>query len=126
MSKEPAEGTYLIAQERLRQVSQEGWSAEHDDGHANGEMAMAAALYATPRLLLERREFANTVHFVDPWPWDDCWDKREYDDNASVLDNDKLALPNRIRQLVKAGALPAAEIDRLQRLNPPSKGTDHA
>lgn len=37
------------------------------------------------------------------WPWDKSWWKPTPDD--------------RIRELIKAGALIAAEIDRLQRLN---------
>ncbi|HNP65489.1 MAG TPA: hypothetical protein PKH39_16265, partial [Woeseiaceae bacterium] len=35
-----------ILAERLRQISDEGWSLEHDDKHSNGEMAQAAACYA--------------------------------------------------------------------------------
>lgn len=36
-----------IAAERRRQVEVEGWSAEHDDLHHYGEMAQAAAAYAS-------------------------------------------------------------------------------
>ncbi|MCM0757438.1 hypothetical protein M7775_02505, partial [Sporomusa sphaeroides DSM 2875] len=41
-------GIELIAAERQRQISQEGWTPEHDDQHANGELALAAACYAIP------------------------------------------------------------------------------
>jgi hypothetical protein len=41
------------------------------------------------------------VSWQDPWPWEPEWDKRGSGD--------------RMRDLVKAGALIAAEIDRLQR-----------
>ncbi len=41
-------GIELIAQERQRQVSEEGWTAEHDDGHTDQELARAASCYANP------------------------------------------------------------------------------
>lgn len=34
-----------IAAERRRQIAVEGWTPEHDDGHADGEIAEAAACY---------------------------------------------------------------------------------
>lgn len=87
----------LIAAERQRQVAAEGWTPEHDDGHADGEMAEAAACYALPPDL--RQESPKGPQF---WPWDAQWWKPSPND--------------RIRELVKAGALIAAEIDRLQRV----------
>lgn len=39
-------GIEAIASERQRQIEQEGWTTEHDDTHADGEMARAAACYA--------------------------------------------------------------------------------
>lgn len=95
-------GVSMIAQERLRQVSEEGWTAEHDDDHENGELALAAICYATPPDEVIRRE--NGAYFVDPWPWDEEYDKRGED--------------SELRCLVKAGALIAAEIDRHLRLHP--------
>ena len=35
-------GIERIAKERQRQIEQEGWTPEHDDHHAEGEMAAAA------------------------------------------------------------------------------------
>ena len=78
-------GAELIAAERLRQIVVEGWTPEHDDGHATDDLAEAAAAY----LLNDETLF----------PWPDWW--KPGDDP--------------IRRLVKAGALIAAEIDRLQR-----------
>lgn len=92
-------GLYLIGEERRRQVDEEGWSAEHDDLHMEGELAMAAALYAAPDPLFT---FSDDGEEVDPWPWPAECDKREKHP--------------RIRQLVISGALIAAEIDRLLRL----------
>jgi hypothetical protein len=82
-----ADGAELIAAERRRQVEEEGWTAEHDDAHDDGELARAGAAYAA---------FSYAL-----WPWDRSWWRPEPGDD--------------IRRLVKAGALIVAEIDRLQR-----------
>lgn len=95
-------GIELIAQERQRQIDQENWQAEHDDSWVNGELALAAMVYCIP---FEQRVIKNPLKFDAPqgWPWAEQWYKPEPND--------------RIRELVKAGALIAAEIDRLQRTN---------
>ena len=91
-------GIELIAEERARQVSKECWTPEHDDKHVDNELARAAACYALPL-----RSFQYPpVGLERLWPWDWKWWKPTPDD--------------RIRELSKAGALIAAEIDRLQRL----------
>lgn len=78
-----------------------------------------AALYATPVLLYRvETEYVNRISFVDPWPlsWDQVYDKRPYPSRGNrVGPNESLSDKKRIRQLVKAGALIAAEIDRLLR-----------
>lgn len=86
----------LIASERARQTSREGYTLAHDDEHDEGELACAAACYAIPDCGEDR------AHALDAlWPWDD---------------GDFKPTPNdRIRELVKAGALIVAEIERLQR-----------
>jgi hypothetical protein len=95
-----SEGAALIHDERLRQIHAEGWTPEHDDHHGDGEMAKAAAVYAWPNNYLP--EFnATLVSVANLWPWDRSFYKPHLDD--------------RVRELVKAGALVAAEIDRLQR-----------
>jgi hypothetical protein len=88
-------GTGMIFRERQRQIEQEGWTPEHDQQHYDSELAKAAVCYATPG---DRRiKFDDgTPHF---WPWHPMWWKPTSDD--------------RIRELAKAGALIAAEIDRL-------------
>lgn len=96
-----------IAAERRRQVDQEGWTPEHDDKHAGGEIALAAATYAYVAAISdERRESVTRPYSIqnnmiarDLWPWSREWWKPT----------------DRIRDLVKAGALIAAEIDRLRR-----------
>lgn len=85
-------GADLIKAERHRQIEQEGWTAAHDDGHAN-DLVLAAIAYSY--------EGIRTGHpmALAIWPWDEEWWKPT----------------DRVRSLVKAGALIAAEIDRLQR-----------
>ena len=113
-------GVALIAIERARQIRQEGWTAEHDDDHTGAEMAVAAACYALParqRALEDAHiEMDAARGLADPpipytvkvrvpklWPWDPEWWRPTPKD--------------RVRELAKAGALIAAEIDRLNRAN---------
>ena len=97
-------GVELIAAERERQVSQEHWTAEHDDEHEYGELAIAGACYALPRDM-RQKEIWNSTLVRMLWPFDDEWWKPREGRGTS----------GRIRELVKAGALIAAEIDRIQR-----------
>ena len=110
-------GTELIAEERQRQIDVEGWSAEHDKQHTEGELAIAAALYASPVKLYARISNQTEIKFVDPWPWWDTVEVTRYGDGltTTVPAWDKRAKHSRLRRLVIAGALIAAEIDRLSR-----------
>jgi hypothetical protein len=94
-------GVELIAEERKRQVEAEGWTADHDDQHDEEEMAIAAAIYALPD---DYREYYRKGVVPKTWPWEHEWWKP--------------SPKNRIKELIKAGALIAAEIDRLQNLKP--------
>ena len=111
-------GIELIAAERNRQIEEEGWTEEHDDTHDDGELAMAAACYAAPeKVFIEiyvdpkhlGKKYQRKKHYTDPFPWNKKYDKRDKHD--------------RIKQLSIAGALMAAELDRLLRLedNNPSE-----
>lgn len=94
-------GVDLIAAERARQVAKEGWNAAHDDDHDNGSLAGAAAAYA---LVAREQALGDTGPFGMPdcWSWDREWWKPK----------------DQLRNLVRAGALIAAELDRLQRASP--------
>ena len=96
-------GSELIVEERARQISVEGWTPGHDDEHDENQLALAAACYALPpdvRCWGEPlKRFTNFFNAL--WPWDSKWWKPTPND--------------RVRELAKAGALIAAEIDRLQR-----------
>lgn len=101
-------GIELIAAERRRQVEQEGWTQEHDDKHRHGELAMAACYYAVHETVIDCGPFSvTTPELFFPESWDTRWAKRTAWQEET---ND-----SRIRDLAKAGALIAAEIDRLQR-----------
>jgi hypothetical protein len=88
-----------IAAERRRQVEAEGWTAEHDDEHhTSGELAKAAACYATGNNRLTVNG-TKGPHFI--WTWGrERW---------------KPSDPR--RNLVKAAALIVAEIERLDRIS---------
>lgn len=98
-------GLKRIAAERDRQVHAEGFDFAHDDAHTDESLAMAAACYASPYLIyrIEHDEATGDERVVDAWPesFSEDWDKRE--------------LHDRVRQLEIAGALIAAELDRLLR-----------
>lgn len=87
-----------IAAERQRQISEEGWTPEHDDQHTGGELAQAAAAYAFYFTEADNTQPAAEVLFPVSWAtaWWKPWDRR--------------------RNLIKAGALIVAEIERLDRL----------
>lgn len=107
----------LIAAERKRQVEVESWTHAHDDGHTSGVLAIAAACYSLPEglRLYEGRPMRGVHMRLDLvevlWPW---WHQpsrgRPHPEWWKPTPND------RIRELVKAGALIVAEIERLQRL----------
>lgn len=94
-------GVALIATERARQINVEGYTPEHDDGHPY-EMARAAACYLRVGARLPMMVYPPP----DEWPWEAAAWKPAEDDTTEAD----------VRNLVKAGALIAAEIDRLQRV----------
>jgi hypothetical protein len=116
-------GAERIADERRRQIAKERWTPKHDDEHTDGSLALAAVCYASPLpLYVCDIDHRATVRFVDPWPdsWDIQWDKRSEYGNAEetdsgIADPDSYTPDQRIDLLTKAGALIAAEIDRLLR-----------
>jgi hypothetical protein len=106
----------MIAAERQRQITEEGWTPEHDDEHDDESLALAAACFASPRQLYVGREMGyGEVYYRDPWPltWARSWDKRPRDAAEGKLRPQ--TKDERLRLLAKAGALIAAEIDRLLR-----------
>jgi hypothetical protein len=84
-------GAQRIAAERKRQIKDEQFNPQHDSGHIYGELAIAACVYACPNTIPKVK-----ARLVKVWPWNE-WYKSK----------------GRIRDLERAGALIAAEIDRL-------------
>ncbi|RDT35831.1 ead/Ea22-like family protein [Citrobacter freundii] len=81
-----------VISERQRQQSVEGWTPEHDNAYQNSELADAAACYA---IHAHNQGFSTPAH----WPWSPDWWKQS----------------GARRDLVKAGALILAEIERIDR-----------
>lgn len=100
-------GIELIADERERQITAEGWTPEHDDTHTEGELADAAAAYAVCDRTANRDVGIGVKMVQSLWPWDAAWFKRRRGVEQMGAE--------RLHELAKAGALIAAEIDRLQR-----------
>lgn len=93
------DGFELIAIERTRQLIVEGYSPEHDDTHDRGELLDAGICYAFAAIKCENRH-KDTWNPPSQWPWsDESWNPSD----------------DYVRNLEKAGALIAAEIDRHHR-----------
>lgn len=93
-----------VIAERQRQMSVEGWTPKHDDKHDNNELAFAASCYAFHSAAASWDfEDDGTPYDIHPapknWPWSPEWWKPK----------------NPRRDLVKAGALILAEIERIDR-----------
>lgn len=83
-----------IVFERARQLVKEKWSPAHDDRHHHGELAQAASVYADPKPIV----LAGCAIPIR-WPWHPLDYKPK----------------DRRRNLVRAGALILAELERLDR-----------
>ncbi|SHL08490.1 hypothetical protein [Halomonas caseinilytica] len=98
-----------VYHERMRQLSTEGFSHERDDGYVNGQLGFAAASYAYAASLPERfRGRVTGIYSIDNDPilrdmWPATWSKKWWKPS------------DRRHDLVKAGALILAEIERLDR-----------
>ena len=109
----PVEGAaHDILAERKRQISEEEWTTDHDDAHNVGELARASSAYAyfaslpDEARILAQKEGSRRPGWISViawiWPWSFEWWKPS----------------DRRRDLVKAGALILAEIERLDRSSP--------
>lgn len=91
-------GVTAIANERRRQVEVEGWTSDHDAQYRDGSLTMAAICYAEWEHY-EHPDGDDTDRIPINWPWTNDWWKPA----------------SRRRNLEKAGALIAAELDQLIR-----------
>lgn len=101
-----------VIAERRRQIEKEGWTLEHDDGHDDGSLAKAGACYALNaagvcdnHAVMEDHGTGirgrSIVRVPRHWPWASSWWKPKKKDPR--------------KDLVRAGALIIAEIERLDR-----------
>lgn len=102
-------GIQIIEEERERQVFQENFTAEHDrTEHPDGDLISAAISYCifawwrTCKSCGWTRSMVLDIIMETWFPWSSEWWKPSENDQ--------------IRNLAKAGALIAAEIDRLNTL----------
>lgn len=104
----------LIAAERQRQITEKGYTPEHDDDHIGGEIASGAACYANVAgVQCSGVDDSFVVEYAvglgrQDWP---------FPVESFHVSDDPL------RNLVKAGAMITAEIERLQRAR--AKGINH-
>lgn len=89
-------GFYSIVEERIRQIEVEGFLTCNDEGYKDEELALGAATYALPE---SKREY----HYNYPKSWPSNWYPHMWKPTPN----------NRLRELCKAGALIAAEMERL-------------
>lgn len=106
MNENTTTGVEQIRVERLRQMMPidqggEGFTPEQDSLYQNGELPRAAMCFAHAAALLEMGYPLPGVKLIArrSWPWNDEWWKPSAD---------------KVANLKRAGALIAAEIDRLQ------------
>jgi hypothetical protein len=97
-----SEAALDVIEERERQIKVEGWSDAHDDAHDDGSLSQAAACYAMHAGFQTGHLSPAGDWYPSPpkdWPWDRKWWKPT----------------NTRRDLVKAGALIIAELERIDR-----------
>lgn len=92
-------GSELICEERHEQINKHKWDKEHDANHERGELAIMAAILA--------------VHSTDA----EVVSPGEFYSGQNVWGLEEKLADNIIHRLKVAGALIAAEIDRLQAIN---------
>lgn len=97
-------GINLIICERQGHFDREGFTLERDDIYVSEALAAAASCYATPKHLRPFPVRDGQAPLL--WPWDKQWWRPG----------------DRIRELQKAGALIAAELDRLSRARTNNNG----
>ena len=89
-------GAELIKEERERQIKEEGYNITHDSFHNVDEFVKAAVSYSIIDLKDSQENYAYAW-----WPWNETsWKPKD-----------------RLRNLVRAGALIAAAIDKLNKDN---------
>ena len=92
-------GAELIAIQRKRQIEELGYDYENDSLYANNQLSDAAICYALSEADRDIENEEGVSLNVAIWPWD----KKDWKPTPN----------DRVRELTKAGALIAAQIDFL-------------
>ena len=90
----------MVHDERFRQLIQEGHTRAHDDKHTEGQLALLAAAYALSSVPEEHQDFRHD---------------EAYGELMALLEDDygrSFKPKDPIRDLVRAGALILAELER--------------
>jgi hypothetical protein len=95
-------GIELIAIERKEQIEKHGWDLTRDEDYKSGELVQAAIFCLNP---------TNSVL----WPW--------HDNGIGTHFYHKILGKTDQQRIVIAGAFCAAELDRLQYINPSNTTT---
>lgn len=104
----------LIARERLRQIGEEGRTAEHDDSHRYADLVVhAATLLVDGTDAWVRDPLGRGSPGFNEGDGEDSW-------GLVAKHGSHGTKPDRLRALVIAGALVVAEIERVQREETPN------
>ena len=107
-----SKAAFDVQAERQRQIEAEGFSPDHDDAHRFGELAAAAGSYAlwaaaqSDQSEYWKRQYMQAAQLC--WPWDQEWWKPGRAEG-------EMRVPDPRKDLVRAGALIQAAIEREDR-----------
>lgn len=90
----------MIGAERERQMIGKGYTVEHDDAHDRGQLVAAAMCYLALCIVHVIADRFPKFNIASLWPWNPA---------------ESYPRGERHAMLVKAGALIAAELDRVRR-----------
>lgn len=107
----------MLKETRKRQIEKKKRTAEHDAQYTSNELAKAAACYALgeKEVFVLKADKGCLPQVFDPWPWHTK--HHRYPDSLPLMipNCDKRSKYDRIKKLAMAGALIAAELDRIMK-----------
>ncbi|EKT2105278.1 MULTISPECIES: hypothetical protein [Stenotrophomonas] len=111
----------LVADERHRQVNEKGYSAEHDDEHAQEELAAAAAFYLLPSWMNQDVVSVDANGAMEIAPLQQlvagsAFNPSAWEGLSRLEDDPEDDVETRIQNVVRGLALGTAELERLLRL----------
>ena len=107
MGSDPTEDTVVTGVQLIeRERQQLKWGDPREEAYSSGELSRLAACYAVSEKIYFQRQYPHDIRFIDVHPFE-----------SRTLSH-TTTKEERINDLVRAGALIAAEIDRLQQQKP--------